>query len=116
MQNEIWLDVPGFPGYQVSNAGRVKSFRFGERILKQCNDGYGYPKVRLWRDATGMTVPDLLGKLAEIAEKKVKNMEAEIKASAYRHEVEKNLNKQIRYWREIMDACKGWKIEEIEIE
>ena len=56
MQNEIWLDVPGFPGYQVSNAGRVKSFRSGERILKQCNDGFGYPKVRLWRDATGMTV------------------------------------------------------------
>lgn len=68
-----------------------------------------------YRDG-GMTVPDLLGKLAEIAEKKVKNMEAEIKASANRHEAEKNLNKQIRYWREIMDACKGWKIEEIEID
>lgn len=25
MQQEIWKDVPGFPGYQVSNAGRVKS-------------------------------------------------------------------------------------------
>ncbi len=47
MQNEIWLDVPGFPGYQVSNAGRVKSFRSGERILKQCNDSYGYPTVVL---------------------------------------------------------------------
>lgn len=47
MQNEIWLDVPGFPGYQVSNAGRVKSFRSGERILKQSNDSYGYPTVVL---------------------------------------------------------------------
>ena len=47
MQNEIWLDVPGFPGYQVSNAGRVKSFRSGERILKQCNDSDGYPTVVL---------------------------------------------------------------------
>lgn len=24
MQSEIWKDVPGFPGYQVSNAGHVK--------------------------------------------------------------------------------------------
>lgn len=26
-QEEIWKDVEGFPGYQVSNLGRIKSFR-----------------------------------------------------------------------------------------
>lgn len=56
MQNEIWKDVPGFPGYQVSNAGRVKSFRSGIRILKQCNDGFGYPKVRIWGNGKGITI------------------------------------------------------------
>lgn len=56
MQNEIWKDVPGFPGYQVSNAGRVKSFRSGVRVLKQCNDGFGYPKVRFWGNGKGVTM------------------------------------------------------------
>lgn len=56
MENEIWKDAPGFPGYQVSNAGRVKSFRSGGCILKQCNDGCGYPKVRLWGNGKGITM------------------------------------------------------------
>lgn len=33
-QEEIWKDVEGFPGYQVSNLGRIKSFRRGR------TDGY----------------------------------------------------------------------------
>lgn len=38
MQNEIWKDIPGYAGlYQVSNTGRVKSFKnqygHGVRIL-----------------------------------------------------------------------------------
>lgn len=45
MQNEIWKDAPGFPGYQVSNAGRVRSF---ERILVPDNVK-GYYRVRLYR-------------------------------------------------------------------
>lgn len=45
MQNEIWKDAPGFPGYQVSNAGRVRSF---ERILDPDNVK-GYYRVRLYR-------------------------------------------------------------------
>ena len=47
MQNEIWKNVPGFPGYQVSNTGRVKSFRSGVRVLKACKDTYGYLTVVL---------------------------------------------------------------------
>jgi hypothetical protein len=32
---EIWKEIPGFPSYQVSNKGRVKSFKQLEaRILK----------------------------------------------------------------------------------
>lgn len=32
---EIWKEIPGFPSYQVSNKGRVKSFkRLRETILK----------------------------------------------------------------------------------
>lgn len=59
MQNEIWKDVPGFPGYQVSNAGRVKSmFRrvngpkkngriVQEKILKPASVKDGYFAVSL---------------------------------------------------------------------
>lgn len=34
MQSEIWKDVPGFPGYQVSNSGRVRSL---PRTVKRGN-------------------------------------------------------------------------------
>ena len=46
MNTEIWKDAPGFPGYQVSNAGRVCSNR---GILKQ-DFVKGYFRVRLYRD------------------------------------------------------------------
>ena len=46
MQNEIWKDAPGFPGYQVSNAGRVRSFY---RVLAT-DSIKGYYRVRLYRN------------------------------------------------------------------
>ena len=46
MQNEIWKDAPGFPGYQVSNAGRVRSFY---RVLAP-DSVKGYYRVRLYRN------------------------------------------------------------------
>lgn len=46
MRNEIWKDVPGFPGYQVSNAGRVRSFY---RVLAP-DSVKGYYRVRLYKD------------------------------------------------------------------
>lgn len=56
MQNEIWKDVDGFPCYQVSSIGRVKSIEridsnkhlVHERILKQANRGNGYKVVVLY--------------------------------------------------------------------
>lgn len=52
MQNEIWKDVPGYAGlYQVSNTGRVKSFKnqygHGIRILKGEKTQSGYIQVSL---------------------------------------------------------------------
>ena len=46
MSNAIWKNAPGFPGYQVSNAGRVCS---NGRILRVDNVK-GYDRVRLYRD------------------------------------------------------------------
>lgn len=58
-EKEIWKDIIGYEGYyQVSNLGRIKSLerrvRTGrgdrlvkERILKLCNDAYGYVIVPL---------------------------------------------------------------------
>ena len=49
---EIWKDILGYEGlYQVSNQGRVKSLKFGkERILKPCNNGWGYLFVQLFKN------------------------------------------------------------------
>ena len=48
MQEEIWKDVKGYQDYQVSDFGRVKSFKRGaERILKSSPDTNGYLCVGL---------------------------------------------------------------------
>ena len=55
---EVWKDIPGFKGlYQVSNMGRIKSFRksskFGcpaEFILKNTVANNGYAQVTLYSD------------------------------------------------------------------
>lgn len=52
MQNEIWKDIPGYAGlYQVSNSGRVKSFKnqygHGVRILNGEKTKSGYIQVSL---------------------------------------------------------------------
>ena len=62
--NEEWLDIPGFPGYKVSNQGRIASYKiiigseFGvgpewdisekpQRLLKPAADKKGYRGVNL---------------------------------------------------------------------
>ena len=49
MDTEIWRDIDGYEGdYQVSNFGRVKSFKYKTpRILKPDLDGGGYLQVNL---------------------------------------------------------------------
>ena len=41
---EIYVNIAGFPNYQVSNFGNVKNMKTG-RVLKQISDGGGYKKV-----------------------------------------------------------------------
>lgn len=56
MENEIWKDIEGFEGYQVSTLGRVKSLGNGnsnnskEKILKQYKNKKGYLFVNLYKD------------------------------------------------------------------
>lgn len=52
MEEEIWKDIEGYPGYQVSNMGRVKSlvkaYRREEIILKGSPNTTGYMLVQLY--------------------------------------------------------------------
>jgi len=45
---EIWLPIPGFESYQVSNLGRVKNAV--SRLLSPNNNGKGYLSVQLGRN------------------------------------------------------------------
>lgn len=45
---EIYKDIQGYEGYQVSNHGNVKSLKYGkERILKPAKVSFGYLRVDL---------------------------------------------------------------------
>lgn len=66
MQTEIWKDVTGFPGYQVSNNGRVKSIsrivqrgkstmRVPEKVLR-FGTSVGYSFVNLRKDGKSISV------------------------------------------------------------
>lgn len=52
--NEIWLPIDGYDGYEVSNYGRIKSLNYNhtnqEQILKSGNTKDGYQQVCLYKD------------------------------------------------------------------
>ena len=51
MKEEQWKSIRGYDGdYKVSNFGRVKSFKHGERLLKTPKNGAGYFTVNLYKD------------------------------------------------------------------
>ena len=58
--NEIWRNVVGFEGhYMVSNAGRVKSMKFGRiRVLSSCISPNGYERV-IFSLNNNKTVPNV---------------------------------------------------------
>jgi hypothetical protein len=50
-EKEIWLTIPNYEDYQVSNLGRVKSLKFNkEKILKGSINGSGYYIVGLCKN------------------------------------------------------------------
>lgn len=67
-KNEIWLDIPNYEGYQVSNLGRVRTHnkissnklysvrKWKDRILKFKDNNYqiGH-RVDLWKDGKNKT-------------------------------------------------------------
>jgi len=62
LDGEIWKSIKNFEDYQISNLGRVKSFKCGkERILKQNKNKHGYLYVSLSKD--GKEKPKLIHRL-----------------------------------------------------
>ena len=52
MAKEVWKDIEGFPGYQVSDHGRVRNKTTGT-ILKPGLGGNGYYTVALYKNKKG---------------------------------------------------------------
>ena len=51
LEGEVWRDVEGYTGYQVSNMGRVKSFKRRDTIiLHTFYNNKGYERVALSRN------------------------------------------------------------------
>lgn len=46
IQSEEWRPITMFPGYEVSNLGRVRWH--GRRLRKPVRDAKGYPRVSFW--------------------------------------------------------------------
>ena len=46
---EVWKEIPDFPEYEISNRGRIKSWKLGAnpRVLKEGSKAY-----HLWRNGT----------------------------------------------------------------
>lgn len=56
---EIWKEIEGYPNYQVSNMGRVKSLNYNrtgkEKIMKLRADKGGYLEVNFHKDKKQIT-------------------------------------------------------------
>lgn len=59
MKTELWQEIPGYPDYEASNLGRIRSWKSGNgrgdraivpRILRSAPDSYGYQQVVLMKD------------------------------------------------------------------
>lgn len=63
---EVWKEVPGFPGYQVSDEGRIRSLRrTNARLCKTEVDEDGYHRLSLSLGAT--RVHQVLSRLVALA-------------------------------------------------
>jgi len=65
LDGEVWKTVEEYPDYQVSNLGRIKSFKkwngTSSRILSQCKDGGGHFHVVLCKN--GISKPKRVHRL-----------------------------------------------------
>lgn len=56
MDTTVWKTIPGFPDYQVSDQGEVRSTKFNRmKVLKPSVDGGGYMQVVLRHDGRQAT-------------------------------------------------------------
>ncbi len=79
MKNEIWKDIEGFIGYQISNKGRVQSFtkyREGIILKVKIDNHKGRPKAMV-------TLTDI---------KNDKKITKSIATLVYKHFIDKNIN------------------------
>lgn len=54
---ERWAWVEGYPHYEISSHGRVRSYASGQpQIRRPSKDQHGYPQYSLWADGKGKNI------------------------------------------------------------
>lgn len=102
MVHEKWKDIQDFPGYQVSNTGKVRtnrnsgfganSFKTTYKVMKPTINRKGYEQVNLWKD--GKPFRRMVHRLVLIAfgrRKNIKNLEVDHKDTNKRNNHISNL-------------------------
>lgn len=64
--NEVWKDIKGYPGYQISNYGRIWSSKQHGRYMKPSPNNRGYLQINLIAK-NGKRKKELVHRLVAIA-------------------------------------------------
>ena len=125
MEQEIWKDIEGFSGYQISNLGRVKSYHNNTTIIRKTNIVATYEHLMLNKNKKKYNFyihrlvanafipnpenkPEVNHKNGIQYDNNVSNLEWVTKSENCKHAYSKSLKREKKSWsrEEVKQLCK----------